>query len=166
MDRVLLIDDDAGLIQEQVRQAFPRPGYDVQVADTGSDGIACVRAGAPDVILLDLRLPDRSGLAVFEAIRKIDARIPVIFVTTAKTADTAIEAMKQGAFDYLHKPLDLEQLQRVVDEALEVARRMRSPVRLADPASAEVESDVDGAIFGSDPRMLEIYKAIGRVAAQ
>jgi DNA-binding NtrC family response regulator len=166
MDRVLLIDDDAGLIHEQVRQAFPRPGYDVQVADTGSEGIASVRAGPPDVILLDLRLPDRSGLAVFEAIREIDARIPVIFVTTAKTADTAIEAMKQGAFDYLHKPLDLERLQHVVDDALDVARRMRSPVVLADAASADVESDVDGAIFGSDPRMLEIYKSIGRVAAQ
>jgi DNA-binding NtrC family response regulator len=166
MDRVLLIDDDVGLIPEQVRQAFPRPGYEVRVAETGSEGIASVRTGAPDVILLDLRLPDCSGLAVFEAIREIDARIPVIFVTTAKTADTAIEAMKQGAFDYLHKPLDLEQLQRVVDEALDVARRMRSPVRLADAASATGEGEVDGAIFGSDPRMLELYKAIGRVAAQ
>jgi two-component system nitrogen regulation response regulator GlnG len=166
MDRVLLIDDDTGLIQEQVRQAFPLPGYEVHVADTGSEGIASVRAAAPDVILLDLRLPDRSGLAVFEAIREIDARIPVIFVTTAKTADTAIEAMKQGAFDYLHTPLDLERLQRVVDDALEVARRMRAPVLLADAASAELDSDVDGAIFGSDARMLEIYKAIGRVAAQ
>jgi len=165
MDRVLLIDDDAGLIHDQVRMAFPRPGYDVQVADTGTDGIACVHASAPDVILLDLRLPDRSGLSVFEAIREIDARIPVIFVTTAKTADTAIEAMKQGAFDYLHKPLDLEQLQRVVDEALEVARRMRS-VKLAETASVDDEPDVDGAIFGGDSRMLEIYKSIGRVAAQ
>ena len=63
MDRVLLIDDDAGLIHEQVRQAFPSPGYDVHVADTGSGGIASVRAGAPDVILLDLRLPDRSERA-------------------------------------------------------------------------------------------------------
>jgi DNA-binding NtrC family response regulator len=166
MDRVLLIDDDTGLIPEQVRQAFPRPAYDVSVADTGSGGIASVRASAPDVILLDVRLPDRSGLAVFEAIREIDARIPVIFVTTAKAADTAIEAMKQGAFDYLHKPLDLERLQRVVDEALEVARQMRSPVRLADQASPELDGDVDGAIFGGDPKMLEIYKAIGRVAAQ
>jgi DNA-binding NtrC family response regulator len=166
MERVLLIDDDAGLIHEQVRLAFPRPSYDVQVADTGTEGIACVHANTPDVILLDLRLPDRSGLSVFEAIREIDARIPVIFVTTAKTADTAIEAMKQGAFDYLQKPLDLEQLQRVVDEALEVARRMRSPVRIAEAAVKNVESDVDGAIFGGDSRMLEIYKAIGRVAAQ
>ncbi len=170
MDRVLLIDDDTGLIHEQVRQAFPRPCYDVHVADTGSEGIASVRSGTPDVILLDLRLPDRSGLSVFEAIREIDARIPVIFVTTAKTADTAIEAMKQGAFDYLHKPLDLERLQHVVDEALDVARRMRSPVRLPDAASGEPEGEGDGnddgVIFGSDPQMLEIYKAIGRVAAQ
>jgi DNA-binding NtrC family response regulator len=170
MDRVLLIDDDAGLIHAQVRAAFPRPTYEVEIADTGSRGIARVRDQAPDVILLDLRLPDLSGLDVFEAIRQIDARIPVIFVTTAKTSDTAIEAMKHGAFDYLHKPLDLEQLQRVVDEALDVARRMRAPVRLADPAATAVDGvgdgDGDGAIFGSDPRMLEIYKAIGRVAAQ
>jgi DNA-binding NtrC family response regulator len=166
MDRVLLIDDDAGLINEQVRQAFPRPHYDVHVADTGSAGIASIRAAAPDVILLDLRLPDCSGLALFETIREIDARIPVIFVATAKTAETAIEAMKQGAFDYLHKPLELERLRRVVDEALDIARRMRSPVRLGDAAAAEVESDIDGALFGSAPQMLEIYKAIGRVAAQ
>ena len=56
-----------------------------------------------------------------------DARIPVIFVTMTKTADTAIEAMKQGAFDYLFKPLDLKQVRRVVGEALEVGRRMRAP---------------------------------------
>jgi DNA-binding NtrC family response regulator len=166
MDRVLLIDDDAGLIHEQVRHAFPRPYYDVQVAETGSAGIASVRAEQPNVILLDLRLPDCSGLVVYETIREIDARIPVIFVTTAKTSDTAIEAMKQGAFDYLYKPLDLERLQRVVDEALDVARRMRSPVRIADAPSADAAGDLGGAIFGSCPSMLEIYKAIGRVAAQ
>jgi DNA-binding NtrC family response regulator len=166
MERVLLIDDDAGLILEQVRQAFPRPWYDVEFADTGSAGLARVRAMAPDVILLDLRLPDGSGLAVFEAIREIDARIPVIFVTTAKTADTAIEAMKHGAFDYLHKPIGLEQLQRVVDDALDVARRMRARVELGGRPPPQSSSDVEGAIYGSDPRMLEIYKAIGRVAGQ
>jgi two-component system nitrogen regulation response regulator GlnG len=166
MDRVLLIDDDAGLVHEQVRRAFPRPGYDVHVAETGSGGIASIHARSPDVILLDLRLPDRSGLAVYAAIREIDARIPVIFVTTAKTADTAIEAMKQGAFDYLHKPLDLERLQQVVEDALDVSRRARLPVRLGDSPEPEIEVDAEGAIFGGSPRMLEIYKAIGRVAAQ
>src|SRR5215470_10922954 len=120
------------------------------------------RATMAHMILLDLRLPDRSGLEVYREIRASDARIPVIFVTMAKTADTAIEAMKQGAFEYLNKPLDLTRLRRVVDEAIEVARRMRSPVRIA-----EGDKDAEaGALIGGCPAMLEIYKAIGRVAAQ
>ena len=81
----------------------------------------------------------------------------------AKTADAAIEAMKQGAYDYLFKPLDLHQLRRVVGEALEVARRMREPAVVAETAP---DPDVDGAIVGSCPAMREVYKAIGRVAAQ
>src|SRR6516225_8574701 len=124
----------------------------------GSNG-----AAPPDVILLDLRLPDQSGLEVYKHIRQIDARIPVVFVTLTKGADAAIEAMKQGAYDYLFKPLDLHQLRRVVGEALEVARRMREPAVLAETAR---DADVDGAIIGSCPAMREVYKAIGRVAAQ
>jgi DNA-binding NtrC family response regulator len=163
MAHLLLIDDDPVLVPEQVRQAFPAPRYRVEVADTGAEGIKRVGAGPPDVILLDLRLPDQSGLEVYQQIRMIDARIPVIFVTLAKSADAAIEAMKQGAYDYLFKPLDLHQLRRVVGEALEVARRMREPAVLAETAP---DPDVDGAIVGSCPAMREVYKAIGRVAAQ
>ena len=163
MAHLLLIDDDPALIREQVRLAFPGPEYHVVVAETGAAGIASVLAAPPDAILLDLRLPDQSGLEVHEAIRAIDARIPVIFVTMTKTADAAIEAMKQGAFDYLPKPLNLEQMRRVVGEALEVAARMRSPVVLAQ---TPLNIDAEGAIFGSCPAMLETYKAIGRVAAQ
>src|SRR2546421_12899735 len=123
MAHLLLIDDDPAVIPEQVRQTFPRPANRVEVAGTGAAGIEHVRSDPPDVILLDLRLPDVSGLEVFQQIRAMDARIPVIFVTMAKTADTAIEAMKHGAFDYLFKPLDLGQLQRDSGEALEVGRR-------------------------------------------
>src|SRR5882724_8282709 len=101
MAHVLLIDDDPALIPEQVRQAFPAPRYRVEVAGTGAEGLKRARAGPPDVILLDLRLPDLSGLDVYQQIRRIDARIPVIFVTMAKWADAAVEAMKQGAYDYL-----------------------------------------------------------------
>jgi DNA-binding NtrC family response regulator len=111
---LLLIDDDPALLPEQVRQTFPEPAHRVRVATSGADGVEPVQRHPPDVILLDLRLPDGSGLDVFERIRRIDARIPVIFVTLAKTSDTAIEAMKRGAFDYLNKPLDLERLRRVV----------------------------------------------------
>src|SRR5215813_11867059 len=163
MAHLLLIDDDPALIPEQVRQAFPAPAHRVEVAASGAEGVERVRGGAPDVILLDLRLPDQSGLDVYQQVRRIDARIPVIFVTMAKGADAAIEAMKQGAYDYLFKPLDLHQLQRVVAEALEVSRRMRQPAVLPEAAP---DPDVEGAIVGSCPAMREVYKAIGRVAAQ
>src|SRR5258708_6088642 len=103
MAHVLLVDDDPDLIVEQVRHAFPSPTHRVVVARTGAEGLARVAADSPDVVLLDLQLPDRTGLDVFEAIRAADARIPVIFVTLSKNADPAIEAMKRGAFDYLFK---------------------------------------------------------------
>ena len=163
MAHLLLIDDDPALIPKLVRQVFPGPAHQVELAGTGAEGLQRVSAMPPDVILLDLRLPDQSGLDVYQQIRRIDARIPVIFVTIAKTADAAIEAMRQGAYDYLFKPLDPHQLQRVVGEALEVARRMRQPAVVYESAA---DSDVDGAIVGTCPAMREVYKAIGRVAAQ
>src|SRR5438477_1408682 len=163
MAHLLLIDDDPAMVPEQVRHAFPAPEHRVEVAGTGAEGLKRARAGPPDVILLDLRLPDQSGLDVYQQIRRIDARIPVIFVTMAKGADAAIEAMKQGAYDYMFKPLDLHQLRRVVGEALEVARRMREPAIVAETAP---DPDIEGAIVGACPAMREVYKAIGRVAAQ
>jgi DNA-binding NtrC family response regulator len=161
MAHLLLIDDDAVRVPGQVRQAFPAPAFRVTVADTGTQGVEYVRCAEPDVVLLDLHLPDHHGLEIYRNIRAIDARIPVIFIATAKTAEAAIEAVKHGAFDYLHKPLDVDQLRRVVGDALDVAR-MQVPVRLAGAQA----SAVDGAMLGASPKMLEIYKAIGRVAAQ
>ena len=163
MPNLLLIDDDPALIPKQVRQAFPAPPHRVKVAGTGAEGLARVRAEPPDVILLDLHLPDQSGLEVYQAIRTIDARIPVIFITMSKAADAAIEAMRQGAYDYLFKPLDLHHLRRVVGEALDVAQRSRAPVVVAETLP---DPDVEGAIVGGCPAMREVYKAIGRVAAQ
>src|SRR5260370_15510158 len=119
---------------ENARVAFPAPAHPIVVACTGAEGLEQVRAVPPDVILLDLRLPDQSGLEVYQQIKRIDARIPVIFVTLAKGADAAIEAMKQGAYDYLFKPLDLHHLQRVAGEALDVGRRMREPAVVAESA--------------------------------
>ena len=163
MAHVLLIDDDLTLIPAQVRELFPTPDHRVEIAGTGVAGLERVHAEPPDVILLDLRLPDQSGLDVYQQIRRVDARIPVIFITTGKMADAAIEAMKQGAYDYLFKPLDLRQLRRVVDGALDVVRTMREPAVVVETPS---EDDVAGAIIGTSPAMREVYKAIGRVAAQ
>ena len=158
---LLLIDDDPRIVPEQVHHTFHGPEYKVDVVASGKDGVDSVRRSPPDVVLLDVRLPDQSGMDVYRSIRDIDARIPVIFITTTKAAEVAIDAMKQGAFDYLHKPLDLAELRRVVNEALEVVR-MRAPVAL--PGAAP-EAAAEG-MFGCSRAMLEIYKAIGRVAAQ
>jgi DNA-binding NtrC family response regulator len=163
MASVLLIDDDPHFIAEQVREAFPLPAHTVTVARSGAEGLASVRSAPPDVVLLDLRLPDRSGLEVYEEIRELDARLPVIFVTMAKTADTAIEAMKRGAFDYVYKPIDLTQLQVTVLNAVDLGRRMRAPIVLQPTAPDPMD---EGVLFGSCPAMLEVYKAIGRVAHQ
>ncbi|MGZ3431916.1 MAG: sigma-54-dependent transcriptional regulator [Isosphaeraceae bacterium] len=163
MADILLIDDDPALIPRQVRLAFPAHTHCVVVARTGAEGLARVRADLPDVILLDLRLPDQSGLEIYQAIRQVDGRIPVIFITLARSADSAIEAMRQGAYDYLFKPLDLQELRRVVNEALEVGRRMRRPAAVAETPP---DPDFPGAIVGTCPAMREVYKSIGRVAAQ
>jgi two-component system nitrogen regulation response regulator GlnG len=148
---------------DQLRRAFPVPMHQVQVAGTGRVGLEQVRTFSPDVIVLDLSLPDQSGLELFEQIRGINARIPVIFVLRAGRGDAAIEAMKQGAYDCLFKPLDLLRLRRVVGEALEVSRRLRQPTAAEE---IEWEADDESGIVGFCPAMGEVYKAIGRVAAQ
>jgi DNA-binding NtrC family response regulator len=163
MARLLLVDDHPNLVLKQIHGAFDAAGHEIDAARTGEDGVRQAAARTPDAILLDLRLPDISGLEVYRRLRQIDARIPVIFITATSDADSAIEAMKQGAYDYLFKPLDLHQLRRVVGEALEVARRMREPAVVAETSPAP---DVDGAIVGRCRAMLEVYKAIGRVAGQ
>ncbi|MEW4453431.1 sigma-54 dependent transcriptional regulator [Bremerella sp. JC817] len=163
MASVLVIDDDPDLVLKQVHSILKGMDILVESATTGAAGVQMVSELKPEVVLLDLRLPDASGLDVYQEIRQIDARIPVLFITTAKGADTAIEAMKQGAYDYLFKPVELRQLERVVHEALEVSQRMREPTVVAETLP---EEDIQGAIIGSCPAMLEVYKAIGRVSGQ
>jgi two-component system nitrogen regulation response regulator GlnG len=163
MVRLLLIDDDPILLLDQITHVFPPPEFQVDVARTGAEGLKQVSAHFPDAILLDVRLPDLSGLEVYQRIRKIEARIPVVFITATATTETAIEAMKQGAYDYLFKPVDLKQLQQVVGQALELGRLMRQPAVLTETPP---EDDWGDAIIGRCPAMREVYKAIGRVANQ
>jgi two-component system nitrogen regulation response regulator GlnG len=163
MAQLLLIDGDQVSTLKQVRQAFPAPSHRVDIAGTGTAGLEHLRVRRPDVILLALHLPDQSGLEVYGKIRQMGVRNPVIFITMARTADMAIEAMKRGAYDYLFKPLDPDQLRKVGDEALEVARRMQAPDVVAEP---QPDPDATDAILGQSPAMCEVYKAIGRVAAQ
>src|SRR5580692_11355790 len=162
MANLLLIDDDPDLLAERVNHLFPAPVNRVEIARTAAEGLEQVTAELPDVILLDLRLPDQSGLEALRKLRQIDARIPVIVVTVVRSADSAIEAMRHGAYDYLLKPIDLQKLDRVINEALKVSRLMREPTVVAEtPPDEELPGEV---IIGSCPLMQEAYKAIGRVA--
>jgi two-component system nitrogen regulation response regulator GlnG len=163
MARVLLVDDDPAMTLDQVAHALGSQGVRVDVARTAEEGIRQVAARPPDAILLDVHLPDLPGLEAYQRIRQIDGRIPVIFITWAAGADTAIEAMKEGAYDYLFKPLDLARLRGVVAQALELGRLMREP---AVVAQTPPEEDAGDAIIGRCPAMAEVYKAIGRVAPQ
>jgi two-component system nitrogen regulation response regulator GlnG len=160
--RLLVIAGNPASTVEQLRQAFPAPAHAVSEADTGKEGLGRVHDSPPDVVLLDEQLPDHSGLEICRAIRRIDSRIPVIFITPAKTADTAIE-MRVGAYDYLFKPIDADQLRRVVGDAIRLARRMRQTATLTETAPSH---DVEDAIVGACPAMREVYKMVGRVADQ
>jgi two-component system nitrogen regulation response regulator GlnG len=164
MANLLLIDDDPDLLRDRVSHVFPAPAHRVEIAETGAEGLERVATACPDVILLDLRLPDQSGLDILRQLRRIDARIPVVMVTVARSSDSAIEAMRHGAYDYLLKPIDLQKLDRVLGEAVKVSRLMREPAVVAETLP---DDEFPGeAIIGSCPEMEEAYKAIGRVADQ
>src|SRR3954447_15928778 len=162
MATILVIDDEASILHA-FRRAFADPEDTLQTASDGSEGLELLARSRPDVGVLDLNLPDISGLDVFHRIRTIDARIPVIFITGHGTTETAIEAMKQGAFDYLLKPLDVARVRELVERAAEISRLMRIPAMVAD--EAQVQGPVD-VLVGRSPAMQEVYKAIGLVAPQ
>ena len=161
MASLLVVDDEPNILYT-ISETLAAPDLDVITAASAREGIAAVRAKRPDAVLIDVRLPDMSGLEAFRLIREIEARMPVIIMTAFTTTETAIEAIKHGAFEYLVKPVDYTRLQDVVDRALEVSRMNRVPALLPSEAASVLESD---QIVGSSEAMQEVYKAIGRAAS-
>ncbi len=155
----LLVIDDEQSVRYSLRRVLEGGDVRVLTAATGGEGLKEFREHDPDVVVLDLQLPDRSGLEVFHEIQALDGKRPVIFITAHGTTETAIEAMKHGAFDYLVKPVDLERLTQILERAYEAARLMRVPAVL--PAE-----DSGDRFIGRSPVMQEVYKTIGRVAPQ
>lgn len=159
MSTILIIDDD-----DQLRKSFEKllieEGYAVKSAPSGETGLKQIKESIPDLVILDMRLPGMNGLEVFQAIHEIEPKLPVIIMTAYGTTETAIEATKMGAFDYLLKPFDIPEMLGVVEQALDAGRFMRSPVDMnATPDTATRE-----AIVGRSKPMQDVYKAIGRVS--
>ncbi|MBN9119647.1 MAG: sigma-54-dependent Fis family transcriptional regulator [Planctomycetes bacterium] len=160
----LLVVDDEPAIQHAFQRAFRGGDIALRAAGTAAEAVAEVERDRPDVVVLDVRLPDASGLDTFHRIlRKPDARIPVILVTGHGTSDLAIEAMKEGAFEYLLKPLELAQLREVIDRAVRSSRLMRTPAAMPEVEPAPSAGDL---LVGRCAAMQEVYKAVGRVARQ
>jgi DNA-binding NtrC family response regulator len=157
---ILIVDDDP-----QLRHSFERllteEGHIVKTAATGELGLGIARKSPPDLVIMDLRLPGIDGLEAFKAMRKIEPKLPVIMMTAFGTTETAIEATKQGAFDYVLKPFDIPDILELIQQALEAGRFMRSRVEM-DVVPETPSSD---AIIGRTRPMQEVYKAIGRVAS-
>ncbi len=160
-NRLLIVDDEPNVLYSFAK-ALRGVGREIFTAETASDGIRLVQREHPDVVILDVRLPDMSGLAAFDRIREIDPRLPVIVVTAYSTSETAIDAMKRGALEYLLKPVDVAQLRSVVAKAMELSRLRHVPAIFGEPGD-EVVGD---RIVGRSSAMQEIYKTVGRVAAE
>jgi two-component system nitrogen regulation response regulator GlnG len=167
MPVLLAIDDDLPTLL-LFRQMFKDAGIMVLTASTAADGLKQIAERAPDVVLLDINLPDGSGLELFRQIQQIDARIPIIFITGQGTTEVAIEAMKLGAYEYLVKenlthPTEVGRLQELVQRAFEISQLMHVSPFPAPNQQAPVSSDI---LVGHGPAMQTVYKAIGRVAPQ
>ncbi len=159
---VLVIDDDR-TIRHMVSRSLDQIGCEVIEAEESQKGLAVVLDKSPDVVLLDIMLPKISGLDVFQRIREIDRKIPVIFITAGTDSATAIKAMQLGAFDYVTKPLDLPKLNILVQSAIRSRRLMNVPVAVEALESVEMQGDL---FVGSSPQMMEVFKQVGRVATQ
>jgi two-component system nitrogen regulation response regulator GlnG len=158
MPTLLVVDDEPG-VRYSFDRVFGEEGIEVLTAATVAEGARLFEARQPDVVVLDLKLPDGSGLDLFETIRSVSPKHPVIFITAHGTTGTAIEAMKHGAFDYLVKPVDFERLSEILHRAFEAARLMQVPATLPDQEPSD-------QIIGRSPVIQEMCKTIGRVAAQ
>ncbi len=163
MTRLLVIDDEP-LILQTVALAFP--DYDVATCGDAQSGIDSFLAAAPDVVLCDIRLPDMSGLELFEKLHRVDVRVPIVLMTGHGTAGTAIEAMQRGAFEYVLKPLDPDTLIPLVEQAAEASRMARVPAVVPEHGSSDEPDDAADLLIGQCPGMQEVYRSIGRVARQ
>jgi nitrogen regulation protein NR(I) len=157
---ILIVDDDPRL-----RQSFERllaaEGHHVLTAATGEAAVELLGQSLPDLVIMDVRLPGMNGLEAFMEMRKVEPRLPVIIMTAFGTTETAIEATKLGAYDYVLKPFEIPDMLSLISQALEAGRFMRSRVEM-DPSRGTPPS-VE-ALVGRSRAMQEVYKAIGRVA--
>src|SRR5882757_1010563 len=157
---ILLIEDDASLAAN-LCDVLKEDGFKVTMCNRGDEGLRRASNEECDVVLTDLRLPGLGGLELVKQLHETQPRLPVVLMTAHGTIETAIEATKLGAYDYLQKPFEMRELLGVLQRAVDAGRLMRETVALPD---APVESHT--ALVGTSRAMQDVCKEIGRVAAR
>lgn len=172
MPALLIVDDDRSIIRI-FQRCFENTDVTVATAASGAEAVRATSELRPDVVVLDIMLPDQSGLSAYEEIRRQNPEIPIVFITASGTSDTAIESMRLGAMDYLSKPLDMAKIRQVVRIAMSISKLIRgSAVKGGSgegentDAASEAGTTSTDALIGHCAAMQEVYKAIGRVAGQ
>lgn len=160
MPKIVVVDDDSSVC-ETLKLYLTEEGYEVYTALTGTDGLNKVVEVSPDVVILDIRLPDIDGFTVLEDLKTDDEKTKVIMITAYHDMDTAIKAMKEGAFDYIHKPINIGELDMAIQKALTTLEmEMKVNGFLMEPSRDFKVGD----IIGTGSAMGEIFKTIGVVS--
>jgi len=156
--KILLVEDDASIVGG-LKKELQVEGYEVAVAERGDKGLAQAKEQPFDVVITDLKMPGLSGLELVEQLHASKPKLPIILMTAFGTTETAIEATKLGAYDYLLKPFDMVELLDLVAKSVACNRLMSEPVEMGEARSNQ------SAIIGNSRAMQAVYKEIGRVAA-
>jgi nitrogen regulation protein NR(I) len=160
MSKLLLIDDETD-VQYSFQRIFDTPEIELTTASSGEEGLKLIPKVKPDLVLMDIRMGGINGLETLRRIRQMDSKLLVILMTAYGTTQTAIEAMKLGAYDYLLKPFDVVKLKDIVNNALKAAHDMRQIVSYQPLLESE---DYESGIVGRSEAMQQVFKMIGQVA--
>src|SRR5882757_6168076 len=160
MSKLLLIDDEAD-VQYSFQRIFNSPEVELTTASSGEEGLKIIPRLKPDLVIMDVRMDGITGLETLRRIRQIDSRLLVILMTAYGTTQTAIEAMKLGAYDYLLKPFDVPKLKDIITNALKAASDMRQVVSYQPLLEKE---DYELGIVGRSEPMQQVFKLIGQLA--
>src|SRR5215468_9606346 len=161
MSKLLLIDDEEDVLYS-FRRIFDSPETELTTASSGEEGLKLIPRFKPDLVIMDIRMGGMNGLETLRRIRQMDSKLLVILMTAYGTTQTAIEAMKLGAYDYLLKPFDVPKLKELIHNALKAARDMRQVVSYQPLLEKE---DYELGIVGRSEPMQQVFKLIGQLAA-
>src|SRR4249920_117931 len=158
--KIFVVDDDA-VARDLLAEALKKEGYDVEAFLNGAEAIERGRQAQVDLVLTDIRVGTVDGLAVLREFKKFSPDTSIVLLTSFGSLEGAIEAIKQGAYDYLAKPFRKEEIKLVVQRSLEHSRLVRENARFRGELKERVEWT---HLVGSSPAMLDVYKLVARVS--